>query len=83
MNGYDSSGLTIVGGRPNEERNEPSAISPGLQILLQRLAENSSLARDLVANLEKMLVRTDHGEAINVNQNLYRTRHNPCCFGSD
>jgi hypothetical protein len=55
MNDHDSSGLTIVGGRPNEEGKEPSAISPGLQALLRRLAENPSLARDLVADPEKTL----------------------------
>lgn len=55
MNNYDSSGLTIVGGRPNEEEEAPSSISPGLQALLQRLAENPSLARDLVANPDKTL----------------------------
>lgn len=49
MDDHDSPSLTIVGGRPNEEGKEPSAISPGLQALLQRLAENPSLARDLVA----------------------------------
>ena len=47
MNGHDSSGLTIIGGRPNEEGKEPSGISPGLRALLQRLAEDPSLARDL------------------------------------
>ena len=50
MNDHDSSGLTIVGGRPNEEGKEPSGISPGLQALLRRLAENPSLAHDLVAD---------------------------------
>ena len=50
-----SSNLTIVGGRPNEEGNEPSGTSPGLQALLQRLAENPSLARDLVADPEGTL----------------------------
>jgi hypothetical protein len=55
MSGHDSSGLTIVGGRPNEEGKEPSGISPGLQALLQRLAEKPSLAHDLVANPEKTL----------------------------
>jgi hypothetical protein len=55
MDGHDSSGLTIVGGRPNEDEKEPSAISPGLQALLQRLAENPSLARDLVADPEETL----------------------------
>jgi hypothetical protein len=55
MDGYDASGLTIVGGRPNEEGRDSSAISSGLQTLLRRLAENPSLARDLVANPEKTL----------------------------
>jgi hypothetical protein len=55
MNDHDSSRLTIVGGRPNEGEKEPSGISPGLQVLLQRLAENPSLARDLVANPERTL----------------------------
>ena len=55
MSGHNSSSLTIVGGRPNEEGNELSAISPGLQALLQRLAENPSLAHDLVADPEKTL----------------------------
>jgi hypothetical protein len=55
MSGHDSSGLTIVGGRPNEEGKEPSGISPGLQALLQRLAKNPSLARDLVTNPEGTL----------------------------
>jgi len=55
MSDYDSSSLTIVGGRPNEEGKEPSAISPGLQALLQRLAESPSLARDLVADPEETL----------------------------
>ena len=55
MSGHDASGLTIVGGRPNEEGKEPSATSPGLQALLQRLAENPSLARDLVTNPEGTL----------------------------
>jgi hypothetical protein len=55
MSEHDSSGLTIVGGRPNKERKEPSGISPGLQALLQRLAENPPLARDLVADPEGTL----------------------------
>jgi hypothetical protein len=55
MNSHDSSGLTIVGGRPNEDGRDSSAISSGLQALLQRLAENPSLAHDLVANPEKTL----------------------------
>jgi hypothetical protein len=54
MSGHNSS-LTIVGGRPNEEGKEPSGVSPGLQALLQRLTENPSLARDLVANPEGTL----------------------------
>ena len=56
MNGHDSSGLTIVGGRPNEEGGAPSSISAGLQALLQRLAKNPSLARNLVADPEGTLV---------------------------
>ena len=55
MDSYDSSGLTIVGGRPNEEGRDSSAISSGLQALLRRLAENPALAHDLVANPEKTL----------------------------
>ena len=55
MSEHDSSGLTIVGGQPNENGKEPSGISPGLQALLQRLAENPSLARDLVADPEGTL----------------------------
>jgi hypothetical protein len=55
MNDHDSSGLTIVGGRPSEEGKEPSGVSLGLQALLQRLAENPSLARDLVTNPEGTL----------------------------
>jgi hypothetical protein len=55
MSGHDASGLTIVGGRPNEEGKEPSGISPGLQALLQRLAEKPPLARELVANPEGTL----------------------------
>jgi hypothetical protein len=55
MSDHNSSGLTIVGGRPNEEGKEPSSISPGLKALLQRLAENPSLARDLVATPEEVL----------------------------
>jgi len=56
MSERDSSSLTIVGGRPNKEGKEPSGISPGLQALLQRLAENPSLAHDLVADPEGTLV---------------------------
>jgi hypothetical protein len=55
MNSHDSSGLTIVGGRPSEEGEEPSAISPGLQALLRRLAADPSLACDLVANPDETL----------------------------
>jgi hypothetical protein len=43
-----SSGLTIVGGRPDDEGQAASAISPGLRALLERLAERPQLARDLV-----------------------------------
>ena len=53
MDGHDSSRLTIVSGRPNEEGKEPAGIGPGLQALLQRLAENPSLAHDLVGKHEK------------------------------
>jgi len=35
--------------------------------------------RDFIRELGKI----DHGETININQNLYRTCHNPCYFGSD
>ena len=45
--GY-SSGLTIVGGRPDEEGQNASAVSPGLETLLKRLAERPELARGLV-----------------------------------
>jgi hypothetical protein len=55
MNGHDSSGLTIVGGRPSEEGKEPSGVSLGLQALLQRLTEKPPLARDLVTNPEGTL----------------------------
>jgi len=55
MNDHDPSGLTIVGGRPDDEREAASTISPGLQALLQRLAENPSLAHDLVTNPEGTL----------------------------
>jgi len=48
MNDEHSSGLTIVGGRPDDEGQVASAISPGLAALLKRLAENPQLARDLV-----------------------------------
>jgi hypothetical protein len=55
MNDRDSSGLTIVGGRPNDEERATSAISPGLKALLERLAENPQLARDLVRDPEASL----------------------------
>ncbi|NIO70567.1 MAG: hypothetical protein GTN71_16445 [Anaerolineae bacterium] len=55
MSEHDPSGLTIVGGRPNENSKESSAISPGLQALLQRLAKKPSLARDLVTSPEGTL----------------------------
>jgi hypothetical protein len=48
MNKGRSSGLTIVGGRPDEEEQGASAVSPGLGALLKRLAERPELARDLV-----------------------------------
>jgi hypothetical protein len=47
-NDEHSSGLTIVGGRPDDEGQAASAISPGLEALLKRLAEKPHLARDLV-----------------------------------
>jgi hypothetical protein len=55
MSDYDSPSLSIVGGRPDEGEKEPSGISPGLQALLHRLAENPSLAHDLVADPEETL----------------------------
>jgi hypothetical protein len=48
MNDCHSSGLTIVGGRPDDEGQDATAISPGLKALLKRLAEKPQLARDLV-----------------------------------
>ena len=50
MNDDHSSGLTIVGGRPDDEGQAASAISPGLKALLERLAEKPQLARDLVSD---------------------------------
>jgi len=55
MNEQRYSGLTIVGGRPEEEGQAASAISPGLQALLERLAEKPQLARDLVFDPEAAL----------------------------
>ena len=48
MSDYGSSGLTIVGGRPDDEGQAASAISPGLEVLLKRLVEKPQLAQDLV-----------------------------------
>jgi hypothetical protein len=48
MSDDHSSGLTIVGGRPDDGGQVASAISPGLKALLKRLAERPQLARDLV-----------------------------------
>lgn len=56
MNDYHASGLTIVGGRPDDEERVTSAISPGLKALLERLAERPQLARDLVFDPEAALV---------------------------
>jgi hypothetical protein len=50
-----SSGLTIVGGRPDDERQGASAVSPGLGALLKRLAERPALAQDLVFDPEAAL----------------------------
>jgi hypothetical protein len=56
MKDRDTSGLTIVGGRPgNDEGSTSSGISPGLEALLQRLAEKPRLARQLVVSPEKTL----------------------------
>ncbi len=55
MSGGDDGGLTIVGGRPNPEGRGPSGISDGLRELLKRLAENPSLAHELVMNPEQTL----------------------------
>ena len=51
----NDSGLTIVGGRPDAEGGGASRISPGLQALLERLAENPQLAHELVMNPERTL----------------------------
>jgi hypothetical protein len=53
------SGLTIVGGRPDEEGQSASAVSPGLGALLKRLAERPELARDLVFDPEAALAAED------------------------
>jgi hypothetical protein len=55
MSDYHSSGLTIVGGRPDDEGQDVSAISPGFKTLLQRLAAKPQLARDLVFDLAATL----------------------------
>ena len=57
MSDHDSSGLTIVGGRPDDADGgrAASTISPGLKALLERLAENPQLARDLVRDPEAVL----------------------------
>jgi hypothetical protein len=47
--------LSIVGGRPDDEEPAAAALSPGLKRLLQRLAQNPHLARDLVADPEATL----------------------------
>jgi hypothetical protein len=59
MNKDRSSGLTIVGGRPDDEGQGTSAVSPGLQALLKRLAERPELARDLVFDLTAALATED------------------------
>lgn len=59
MNKGRSSGLTIVGGRPDEEEQGASAVSPGLGALLKRLAERPELARDLVFDLTAALATED------------------------
>ena len=55
MNDDHASGLTIVGGRPDDEGQAASTISPGLTALLERLAERPRLARDLVSDPEATL----------------------------
>lgn len=55
MKDRHDSGLTVVGGRPNDEGQEASGMSPGFQTLLERLARNPKLARDLVADPEATL----------------------------
>ena len=59
MNKGRSSGLTIVGGRPDEEEQGASAVSPGLGALLKRLAERPELARDLVFDPAAALAAED------------------------
>jgi hypothetical protein len=54
-----SSDLTIVGGRPDDEGQRASAISPGLRILLNRLAEEPQLARNLVFDLTATLAKEE------------------------
>jgi hypothetical protein len=48
-------GLTVVGGRPDEQSQSVPGISPGFRDLVGRLAQNPSLARDLVADPEGTL----------------------------
>lgn len=55
MKDREASGLTVVGGRPTDDRPISPAISPGLQSLLRRLAETPQLAHELVMNPEKTL----------------------------
>ena len=55
MEDHRDSGLTVVGGRPNDEGPATSGMSSGFQTLLQRLAANPTLARDLVADPEAFL----------------------------
>ena len=55
MNDKSSSGLTVVGGRPDDQGEGSATISAGLQNLLQRLAENPQLAHDLVMDPQRTL----------------------------
>ncbi len=55
MKDRHDSGLTVVGGRPNDEDPAASGMSPGFETLLERLARNPKLARDLVADPEATL----------------------------
>ena len=55
MNDDQPSGLTIVGGRPDDEGQVASAISSGFKTLLNRLAEKPQLAYDLVSDPEAVL----------------------------
>lgn len=57
MSDDSSLGLTVVGGRPDDEGPAESPISPGLQALLKRLAEEPQLAHDLVLDPEATLAR--------------------------